>query len=527
MGYRRAKLAFVVAAVAVACWAAYSGVCREPDGGPQAAPKKAEEGERAALPRQVQLQGAGVLRYMVLEPSERAAMILYCGVTHGMIEVCGCDGNPTGGMIKELTVIERLRSRGVPSFYVHPGDLFPYEKRPAKMKFIAEAAALIGYDALGFGDQELIDGLPRFRQLASEYHLPFLSANVRDRDGKPLCPPYVIKDLAGIKVGIFALLGDERYLYMDENFLKDMTIDPVSVAVDVTLAELKGKVDYIILLSHQDKYLDRELALRFPEINLIVGGHEEKLIATPVRVGQTLIVAAGVASEEIGVLHLAVDPARHVRVVGHEFVAVSAPIPKNEKMEEIYRRYIKESKAKPEEDDDPLPEAYQSSETCEPCHKAVYKEFLESKHAKAWQTLVDAGRVEDTECWYCHSMGYGRKSGFKDLKQTPELANVSCQACHLVTHDHNDRNIKDDLDYSRNQRTCEQCHTAVTSPDFNFWERIEEIDHHKVKEKSNDPPADYKHWRVTPVHKAPPSAKPAQEKKPAAPSKTPAAAPAS
>ena len=73
-----------------------------------------------------------------------------------------------------------------------------------------------------------------------------------------------------------------------------------------------------------------------------------------------------------------------------------------------------------------------------------------------------------------------------------------------MTHDHHERGLKDDLEYCQDEKTCRQCHTVVTSPEFNFWEASEEIDHHEVRQKSNAPPADYKAWRVTPVRKAPP-----------------------
>jgi len=475
---------------AIAAWIAASSACREPAAQSSSAPKGTAE-VRRSVPRQVEPYGANPIQYMILEPGEREAVIVYCGVSHGQIEACSCGNNPSGGLTKAATVLDRLRAGGTPLVHVHPGDLFSFEKKPAKMSFVAEAAAVLDYDAIAFGDQELIDGLPRFQKLATQYTLPFVSANVLDRDNRPVAPAHVVKDLAGVKVGIFAVLGDERYLYMVEDFMKEVAIQPVVAGVDATLAALREKVDYIILLSQQDKYLDRELALRFPEINLIVGGHDERLMPVPMRVNQTLIVNAGVTSDQIGVLHLAIDPNRHVRVMGHELISATAVTPGHPKIDEIYRRYLKDTGAKSETEPDPTPAVYEPRAACAACHKAIHDEFLKSKHARAWQSLVKAGREASTECWSCHSMGYGRPTGFVDPDKTPQLANVSCQACHLVAHDHAARKVEADLDYSRNQRTCEQCHTAVTSPDFNFWEKIQDIDHHGVKVKRNPPPPGY------------------------------------
>jgi hypothetical protein len=429
--------------------------------------------------------------FVALEPGETEALIIYSGSLHGLLEACGCPGNPSGGLGKELTVVNRVRQGGLPSLYLNPGDLFPYEKQPLKMKFIAEAAALMKYDALTIGDQELVEGLPRFRELAGQYHLPYLSENLRGPAGERLAPGVMIKDLAGIKVGIIAVMGDESYLYFRSAVLTGMKIEPVADAVQAALAQLEKKVDYVILLSHQDKYLDRDLAERFQSINLIIGGHDEELLRNPVLVGDSLRVDAGAGGDNVGVLHLAINPKRAVRVLGNELIPAAGQVPAEARVAKIYRDYLEVSKEKVTPAADLVPPVYEPAEICGTCHghRAIYAEFKATPHARAWQSLVEAGRADDRQCWSCHAMGYGRQSGFRDIQATPGLANVSCQACHLVPHDHVARQIKDDLDFARDQRTCLQCHTPVTSPDFNYWESYEKVDHHAVKEKHNAPPA--------------------------------------
>jgi hypothetical protein len=505
MGYRGGRIVLVALATLVAGTAAWLGACRPgPSGGAAgqgASASSASSAMAVRAGRREMSPHSTWAGFVSLGPGETEALIVYSGAMHGMIESCGCAGNPSGGMSKEKTVVDQLRRLGKPMLYVDPGDLFPFEKRPAKMKAIAEAASLMGWDALAIGDQEMIEGLERFRELAKEYRLPFLSENLRGPDGQRVAPGYMIKDLAGIKVGIFAVLGDESYLYFRNDYLKGLTIEPTLAAIETVLKELRGKVDYIVLLSHQDKYLDREIARRFPEINLIVGGHDEETLVTPILTAATLRVGVGPAGDYVGVVHLGVKPQCCVRVLSNEILPVTALVAQDPQVLKVYQDYVKEAKVEVEAGDDPLPEAYQSSATCEPCHQAIYADYLKTQHGRAWQTLAKAGRSDDQECWYCHTAGFGRKSGFRGPAQTPELSGVTCQACHLVTHDHADRKVKDDLDYARNQKTCQQCHTDVTAPDFNFWESVEKIDHHLVKEKSNEPPAGYKHWLVTPVYK--------------------------
>jgi len=405
--------------------------------------------------------------------------------------------------MKELTLLDWLRRPGRPSLFVHPGDLFPFETKPGKAEYIAKAASLMGYDALCLGEQELVEGLDTFRTLTARYRLPYLSENLIADDGKPVAPGYVIKNLAGIKVGIISIFSSERYLFLDDAFTKEVIPQPVVAALDRALGQIEGNVDFLVLLSHQDKYLDRELAIKFPQINLIIGGHDEEMLPSPIRVGRTLLCNAGILGERLGVIYLAVNPDRHVRVLGHEFMPATAPVPKHPKIEAVYREYVKATGDKAEDNAPVLPARYEPAKSCRPCHEAIYESYAKTRHARAWQTLVRVGRADDKACQPCHAMGVGRPDGFRDTDQTPDLAGVSCQACHPTTSDHFRRGMSDPLEYAQSERTCQQCHTRTTSPDFNFWEQADEIDHHDVKPKSAAPPVGWKPKAIERLRKDP------------------------
>ena len=62
-------------------------------------------------------------------------------------------------------------------------------------------------------------------------------------------------------------------------------------------------------------------------------------------------------------------------------------------------------------------------------------------HADALEALhrvlkKDKKRANLTECISCHVTGYGYQGGFVDLRKTPELGEVSCEACHGVGGNH-------------------------------------------------------------------------------------------
>ncbi len=61
---------------------------------------------------------------------------------------------------------------------------------------------------------------------------------------------------------------------------------------------------FIILLSHSGYGVDKKLAGRFSDIDLIVGGHSQTLLRQPVKKEKTLIVQAGGNGARIGILRL-------------------------------------------------------------------------------------------------------------------------------------------------------------------------------------------------------------------------------
>lgn len=63
------------------------------------------------------------------------------------------------------------------------------------------------------------------------------------------------------------------------------------------------------------------------------------------------------------------------------------------------------------------------------CHLGEYQAWKKEKHSKAFESMP-ASYKEDKSCLACHTTGFGTPTGFKNAKDTPHLANVTCEACH-------------------------------------------------------------------------------------------------
>lgn len=76
----------------------------------------------------------------------------------------------------------------------------------------------------------------------------------------------------------------------------------------------------------------------------------------------------------------------------------------------------KEQKKKPAK----TPE-YVGAKKCKMCHKTEHKSWLETKHAKAYETLKPEDRKKDS-CTVCHITGFG-------VADTV-FEGIQCEACH-------------------------------------------------------------------------------------------------
>jgi hypothetical protein len=113
---------------------------------------------------------------------------------------------------------------------------------------------------------------------------PFLSANLVDKKTKrAMFKSYVIKEIAGLKVGIIGLQDDSLNPILQEGEPGLVLLDPLTISKSVT-NEIKKDCDLIVALSQLGESKDRKLARENPQIDLILGGGGESKRAVMERV---------------------------------------------------------------------------------------------------------------------------------------------------------------------------------------------------------------------------------------------------
>ncbi|HEY3216857.1 MAG TPA: cytochrome c family protein [Candidatus Eisenbacteria bacterium] len=134
---------------------------------------------------------------------------------------------------------------------------------------------------------------------------------------------------------------------------------------------------------------------------------------------------------------------------------------------------------------------YVGSNKCRMCHMKQYKAWTETKHAKALVNLKNAdpkaaagvaaalkvelkGNPADNQaCVGCHVTGYQLTGGYPaaDSVKTAAVMNVTCEACHGPGGKHYTAAAaekKKFINRAVTAKMCTQCHTAETSPKFDF-----------------------------------------------------------
>jgi len=147
----------------------------------------------------------------------------------------------------------------------------------------------MGYDVVNVGEKDLMMGVKFLLDLTGTAKFPFISTNLLDKKTrKGIFKPYVIKEMAGLKIGIIGLIDDQYESALQEKEPGLTISDPISTSKALTRS-LREYCDLIVILSQLGESLDKKLARADSEIDLILGGGGEAKKAVNERVNEVPI----------------------------------------------------------------------------------------------------------------------------------------------------------------------------------------------------------------------------------------------
>lgn len=260
-------------------------------------------------------------------------VILHTNDTHGHPVKFFKDPAPdVGGLAARATIVKRIRGQSKNVLVLDAGDI--NTGRPESNLYKArpdiEGFNYIGYDAMTIGNHEFDNALYVLQEQMNLADFPFLSANVRTKQGALLTIPYVIKEFEGFKVAIFGMTTKETEFLAHPENIRDLVFeDEVEVAQQL-VPELRKQADAVIALAHMGIYDSPELgskrlATEVSGIDLIVDGHSHTKLDVPIVIThpesghETLIVQAWKWGLVLGRVDLFIQGKR---VVDYRFEAI-------------------------------------------------------------------------------------------------------------------------------------------------------------------------------------------------------------
>ena len=366
-------------------------------------------------------------------------------------------------------------------------------------KYIMKILALSGVEVMGIGPQELTLGRAKLMLLTERTPINIVSANL------PGFLPYVRlrKDGGNLKVLITSVIDPDAIKKYGINY-DGKVLDPV-----VTIKRLQREIDhdYFIVIVQALGERISEIIDGCPGIDLAVDGLTSSVSDNLDRQDVVPLISNNRRGQYVayvdyqdGRLKKLKDPV-HMRastktVKENPQIKILTEAYNKEKIEYSIREREERSRQKVQKFQVELqknpPNLYLGNRACESCHPVSAEEWHKTRHAEAMQILLKKGRGNDPDCVKCHVTGMpiqpatgmdGRKNevgGFVSITETPWMANVQCEACHGPGANHAQNPVRNKMK-SADEKSCRNCHTEETDPDFDFNKKVLLIEHSEKK----------------------------------------------
>ncbi|WFA08613.1 5'-nucleotidase C-terminal domain-containing protein [Tissierella sp. Yu-01] len=216
------------------------------------------------------------------------------------------------GMAKVYSVIQEIRADNPNTILVDNGDTIQgtilsddlYNTKLEEKHPVIDVMNFMGYDSMTLGNHEFNFGLELVDKIAEEAEFSILAANATyKKDGSYLVEPYLIKEVAGIKVGILGITNPNIARW-DGTKVESLQFDSPVEATEKHIEEMKEKGADIIFLSTHMGYTSEyggdgadEVIVKFPEVAGVLTGHAH--VTEEQKVGNTLVGAAKNAGAQV------------------------------------------------------------------------------------------------------------------------------------------------------------------------------------------------------------------------------------
>jgi len=405
--------------------------------------------------------------------------LVISGRLDGYIEPCGCTGldNQKGGLLRRHTFLKQLtQDKGWNLVAIDTGNQINRTGEQSIIKLKTAWRGIfqtMGYQMASIGVDDLktplIELISTIENLNLGDNKPFVCANV-DLFDDLYFKKYRIIEIAGRRLGVTAVLGDEELEKLRGVVDPDLKLTPMSQVLPSVIESLDHeKCDLKILIANSSLEVGRQLAQQFPSFDLVISANG---VGEPTNAPERIESSGRVSSlVQVG------NKGMHVGVIGfytnggklvsrYQRVPLDARFEDSEEMKTVFLDYQDDLAARSLEElriapkPHPSHRQYRGSESCQECHEYAYKIWKEGHddaggpHFRATLDLTEPNervwvkRDKDPECLSCHVTGWNPQgyfpyeTGYTDVKQV-ELHGNGCENCHGPGSQHIDAENED------------------------------------------------------------------------------------
>lgn len=251
---------------------------------------------------------------MAEAPSNYTLTIAHMNDTHGRVKEGKYDGM---GFARVSTVVKSLREAEENVLFLDAGDTIHGTTFAtlSKGESIVRLLNIMKLDALSPGNHDFNYGQKRLKELEEMAEFDIVSANVIDEDGEHFFNPYVIKEMEGVKVGIFGLATPETAYKTSPKNVEGLTFGDPAYYAKQAVEKLKEEgATLIIAVCHlgiDESTLRENQSIGVVEavdgIDILVDGHSHTALKDGMVVNDTMIVQTGEYDKNFGIVRVIVS----------------------------------------------------------------------------------------------------------------------------------------------------------------------------------------------------------------------------
>lgn len=415
-------------------------------------------------------------------PPKRLALI-FVSNQRGYLETSGPVEHPGGGLPRMKTALDQLNC--LPArLLCDVGGMTAGNRTWQRLGLerYLDALARMGFTVANLGPEEASLGIDELRRLAAASPVPLVSANVCDAVNRhPLLPTHHQVTIHNLRVTFVGVSASDDLTPPGPG----LVITDIDQALGTLLPQIRPQTDLVVLLADCGEATLRRLALKHPEIAVILGGRVQQASREVEWVGACRLVWQSGQGQMLGRIDVDINddglPQQAVcstmllgRDVPDDASMVALVQQYNDDLAALYRADGPAGLGLPPRQPSPGGDAV-GGKACRSCHAQAAAAWDRTAHARAYATLTQRRRDSNPECLRCHVLDL-----WPSGDQPAAMVNVQCESCHGGGARHlQARRAGASAEVGRlapvTEASCQTCHDCTHSPAFAFgpyWEKI-------------------------------------------------------